>query len=81
MTDCSFCHDGMADLLIAGPGHLFICSECVALACDLIIEELEAAHWLFADLVYEIKAKKKPPFPGATPQCDLRLSHSASVET
>jgi hypothetical protein len=41
---CSFCgkHDEQVERLIAGPGGVYICDECVAL-CQEIIQEEQAA--------------------------------------
>ena len=38
---CSFCgkHQDMVERLIAGPGGIYICDECVALCQEIIQEE------------------------------------------
>ena len=40
---CSFCGRGQDEVqrLIAGPGSVFICDECVALCSAIIAEETE----------------------------------------
>src|SRR5512145_2995365 len=42
---CSFCGRGQDEVqrLIAGPGTVFICTECVALCSAIIAEESDAA--------------------------------------
>ncbi len=42
---CSFCGRGQDEVqrLIAGPGNVFICDECVAL-CSAIIAEVEQSE-------------------------------------
>lgn len=43
---CSFCGKTQDEVekLIAGPGGVFICDECVELCCDIIDEEFEAEN-------------------------------------
>ena len=38
---CSFCakHSDQVEKLIAGPGHVYICNECVGLCREILEEE------------------------------------------
>lgn len=55
---CSFCNktEDQVRKLIAGPGGVYICDECVDICSDIIEEELEAE--LTADESYEINLPK-----------------------
>lgn len=53
---CSFCGRGQDEVqrLIAGPGNVFICDECVAMCSQIIAEENEQ----------KVPATRRTPPPG-----------------
>lgn len=54
---CSFCgkYQDQVKRLIAGPGGVYICDECVELCSEIIEEELND------DVEFELKDIPKPP--------------------
>jgi hypothetical protein len=40
-VSCSFCGKGQREVrkLVAGPNNVYICDECIALCCDILVEE------------------------------------------
>jgi DNA-directed RNA polymerase subunit RPC12/RpoP len=74
---CSFCGKSQEQVarLIAGPGGVFICNECVAL-CQEIIEEEQVAQSAPENTPEQAATEQErdehqlyAPFPGRCPEC------------
>ncbi len=65
---CSFCGKPQEQVskIIAGPGSVFICDECIELCNDILEEELprkDAARLAMAELLDEIGATARGEMP------------------
>ena len=85
---CSFCGKSQEQVerLIAGPGGVYICDECVAL-CQEIIEEGRALQNKHASAPEQPPTEQAPsehqrsePVPGRCPECRTRLIFAESAD-
>lgn len=85
---CSFCGKSQEQIarLIAGPGGVYICDQCVAL-CQEIIQEEPAAQCALKHTPDQAATDQAPsehqrsePVPGRCPECRTRLIFAESTD-